>query len=167
MRRTQLFPMELGDMLFRLGLAVVLGGLLGLEREVSRQDAGLRTHLLVTLGSCVFSLVSITAAFGDASSDGTRIASNVVVGIGFLGAGTIMQQHGSVRGLTTAAGIWVAAAIGMATAFGNFWLAASATVLAVILLTGLRLVERRFLAPRLTRPAVNGEPPEADSREGS
>ena len=152
-------------MLFRLGLAVILGGFLGLEREISRQDAGLRTHLLVTLGSCVFSLVSITGAAGDASSDGTRIASNVVVGIGFLGAGTIMQQHGSVRGLTTAAGIWVAAAIGMATAFGNFWLAAAATVLAVILLTALRIFEHRFLAPRLPQRPEDGDAPETDPRE--
>ncbi|HLT30227.1 MAG TPA: MgtC/SapB family protein [Myxococcaceae bacterium] len=158
--------MELGDMLLRLGLAIVLGGILGLEREISRQDAGLRTHLLVTLGSCVFSLVSITGALDDDSSDGTRIASNVVVGIGFLGAGTIMQQHGSVRGLTTAAGIWVAAAIGMAAAFGNFTLAAAATLLAVFLLTGLSLFERRFLAPRLDDRVPKGEAPKADQREG-
>lgn len=153
-------------MLTRLGLAVVLGGLLGLEREISRQDAGLRTHLLVTLGSCVFSLVSITGAAGDPSSDGTRIASNVVVGIGFLGAGTIIRQQGSVRGLTTAAGVWVAASIGMAAAYGNLWLASAATVLALLLLTVLRLFEHRVLKPRLDGKSGEGTGPEADPREG-
>lgn len=157
--------MAFGEMLLRLGVAVLLGALLGLEREISRQHAGLRTHLLVTLGSCVFSMVSITGALGDPSSDGTRIASNVVVGIGFLGAGTIMQQHGSVRGLTTAASIWVAAAIGMAAAFGNFPLATSATLLALVLLTALRTFEHRFIVPRLDPRAGEGEDLEGEPRD--
>jgi putative Mg2+ transporter-C (MgtC) family protein len=133
----------------RLGLALLLGGLLGLERELRGHAAGLRTHLLVCLGSCLFTLVSIAAGQTVAGpepeavrADITRIASQVVVGIGFLGGGAILRHGTSVHGLTTAANLWLTASVGLASGFG-FSFGASATVLlALLVLIGLRPVEK-------------------------
>jgi putative Mg2+ transporter-C (MgtC) family protein len=114
----------------RLGLACLLGGLLGLERDVKGHEAGLRTHMLLALGSAMFALVSV-ASFGDfidsdASTvqvDPSRIASYVAAGVGFIGGGAILKHGGNVTGLTTAASLWVAAAIGVACGLG-LWPAA-------------------------------------------
>jgi putative Mg2+ transporter-C (MgtC) family protein len=132
----------------RLALAMLLGGLLGMERELRGQAAGLRTHLLVSLGSCLFTLISIAVGHsvdsGEPSfvrADITRIASQVVVGIGFLGGGAILRHGTSVHGLTTAANLWLTASVGMAVGFG-FFVGGSVTVaFALMVLVGLRPVE--------------------------
>src|SRR5262252_11255075 len=120
----------------RLCLAGLLGGLVGLEREVHSQPAGLRTHMIVALGSCLIMLVSIQmGAMNPGRGDPARIAAQVVAGVGFLGAGAIMRSGLSVRGLTTAACLWTVAAIGLAVGCG-YWLAALVT-------TGLTLIDRK------------------------
>jgi putative Mg2+ transporter-C (MgtC) family protein len=133
----------------RLGLALVLGGLLGLERELRGHAAGLRTHLLVCLGSCLFTLLSVSA--GQAvegpepsiiRADITRIASQVVVGIGFLGGGAILRHGNSIHGLTTAANLWLTASVGLASGLGFFFGAAVTVALALLVLVGLRPVEK-------------------------
>lgn len=103
----------------RLLLALVLGGIIGLEREYRSKEAGFRTHFLVCLGSALFCLVS-QYGFGEMTKDVSRVAAQVVSGIGFLGAGTIIFQKNVVRGLTTAAGLWVTAAIGLACGTGLY-----------------------------------------------
>ena len=114
----------------RLALAGVLGGVIGAEREYRGKVAGTRTHLLVALGSALMLLVS-RYGFADPGDSG-RVAAQIVSGIGFIGAGAIMVDRQSVHGLTTAAGIWVAAGIGMATAAGLYGLAIATTVLALV-----------------------------------
>ena len=113
------------EILLRVSLAAGLGGAIGIERELREREAGLRTHMLVSVGAALFTLVSAFAwtdwQFSNASGivfDPTRIAAQIVTGIGFLGAGAIIRQGLSVRGLTTAATLWVVAAIGMATGAG-------------------------------------------------
>lgn len=118
--------------LVKLGIALVLGGIIGAERERYKKDAGLRTTILITLGSTLFTILSTRV--GGGGSDTTRIASNIVSGIGFLGAGVIMQERGRVKGLTTAATIWISAAIGMACGAGEFLLAAAVTFFTMIVL---------------------------------
>lgn len=134
----------------RLLAAGALGGAIGFEREFSDQPAGFRTHILVALGSALFTMVG---AYGlrdffdsaDIRYDPTRIAAQVVTGIGFLGAGAILQRGIRVRGLTTAAALWVTAAIGMAAGFG-YWAGAVITaVISLIALYVLKLFQRRYL----------------------
>lgn len=138
------------DVLLRLGLAALLTGAIGIEREVRERSAGLRTYILVGVGSALFTLVSAYAwsdfvQTGNATVDPTRIAAQIVTGVGFLGAGAILRQGLSIRGLTTAAGLWAAAAIGMAAAAG-FWVAAVATTAIVMLaLAPLRTLERHLV----------------------
>ena len=115
----------------RLLLALVLGGIIGLEREYRSKEAGFRTHFLVCLGSALFCLVS-QYGFGEMTKDVSRVAAQVVSGIGFLGAGTIIFQKNVVRGLTTAAGLWVTAAIGLACGTGLYAVAAIATALVLL-----------------------------------
>ena len=121
---------EFAEMVLRLALAGVLGGVIGAEREYRGKVAGTRTHLLVALGSALMLLVS-RYGFADPGDSG-RVAAQIVSGIGFIGAGAIMVDRQSVHGLTTAAGIWVAAGIGMATAAGLYGLAIATTILALI-----------------------------------
>ena len=121
---------ELAEMVLRLALAGMLGGVIGAEREYRGKVAGTRTHLLVALGSALMLLVS-RYGFSDPGDSG-RVAAQIVSGIGFIGAGAIMVDRQSVHGLTTAAGIWVAAGIGMATAAGLYGLAIATTILALI-----------------------------------
>src|SRR5947207_11364437 len=142
------------EALLRLSLAAVLGGMIGFERELREREAGLRTHLLVSLGAALFTLVS-AYGFRDfvtggsrSTVDPTRIAAQIVTGIGFLGAGAIIRQGMSVRGLTTAATLWIAAAIGMACGAGYYTAAAITTVVVLATLWPLRLVARRYLDPR-------------------
>ena len=116
------------DLTIRLSLALVLGGAIGIEREYRAKEAGFRTHFLVALGSALFCVVS-QFGFGFDLKDSSRVAAQVVSGIGFLGAGTIIFQKNVVRGLTTAAGLWVTAAIGLACGTGMYLAATIATVM--------------------------------------
>lgn len=145
------------EYIIRLFLALVLGFSLGLERELTNKYAGLRTHILVCLGACVFTLLSIyafpTFATGDnvvihnatGIRDTSRVAAQIVTGIGFIGAGTVLRNGPMVFGLTTAATLWIAASIGMACGSGMFDVAIIATVLSVAVLTLIRIFERQFL----------------------
>ena len=141
------------EALLRLLIAAGLGGAIGLERELRDHEAGFRTHLIVSLGACVFTLVSAYGwadwTFSNASGvvyDPTRIAAQIVTGIGFLGAGAIIVRGVSVRGLTTAATLWVVAAIGMATATGYYAVAVGAAVLVLVSLGPLKFVSTRLLS---------------------
>jgi putative Mg2+ transporter-C (MgtC) family protein len=133
--------------ILRLGLALLLGGVLGLERELRGQAAGLRTHLLVSLGACLFTLTGLVAGqelpgSSGVQADVTRIASQVVVGIGFLGGGAILRHGTSIHGLTTAANLWLTASVGLASGLGFFLGAAVTVAFALLVLVGLRPVER-------------------------
>lgn len=133
--------MNLLDAVARLITAAVLSGLVGFEREAAQKAAGLRTHMLVGLGAALFGILSIVGFQGD-MLDPSRIAAQVVTGIGFLGAGAIFREGPLVRGLTTAAGLWTVAAIGLAAGAGMFAVATAATAVTVLVLFGLRTVDR-------------------------
>ena len=145
------------DYVLRLVLALILGFALGLERELTNKYAGLRTHILVCMGACVFTLISIygfpTFAPGDnvvpeqatGIRDTARIAAQIVTGIGFIGAGTVLRNGPMVFGLTTAATLWIAASIGMACGSGMYEVAIVSTILSVFVLTLVRMLERQFL----------------------
>ena len=122
----------------RLVVAMNLGGIVGLEREYHAKDAGFRTHFLVAIGSALFTLISMYG-FADGVKDTSRVAAQVVSGIGFLGAGIIVFQRNVIRGLTTAAGLWVTAAIGMTGGVGQFYMAVLVTLLILI---GLEVLNR-------------------------
>lgn len=138
------------ELALRLVAAAVLGAIVGLERELYDHPAGLRTHMSVALGSALFAVVS---AYGFDSfdvrreetvlqADVTRIASNIVTGVGFLGGGAILKHGVSVRGLTTAASLWVTAAVGLAVGLGSYLVAAVATAVLLVALVGLRAPSR-------------------------
>ena len=138
------------EVTLRLVLAAALGGAVGLERELREREAGLRTHLLVSVGAAVFTVVSAYgfsdfhySARGGITLDPTRIAAQVVTGIGFLGAGAIIRQGLSVRGLTTAATLWVVAAIGMASGAGYYSVAVIGTAIVLFSLYPLRILAYR------------------------
>jgi len=140
------------ESLLRLALAAVLGGLIGVERELREREAGLRTHLLVALGSALFTIVGAYGFHAFLASgqpvvraDPTRIAAQIVTGIGFLGAGAIIRQGMSVRGLTTAATLWVVAAVGLAAGAGYYSAAVITTALVLIALYPLRIMAYRIL----------------------
>jgi len=135
-----------GAAVVRLGLAALAGGAVGLEREMRRQSAGLRTHIIICLGAALLTLLSIWMAqsLGNGLSDPTRIAAQIVSGIGFLGAGAIMKIGNNTKGLTTAASIWGVAALGMAIGAGMWLPALAALALILVALTLLEPVERRF-----------------------
>jgi putative Mg2+ transporter-C (MgtC) family protein len=124
----------------RLAVGLVLGAIIGFERELHRQPAGFRTHSLVSLGAALFTVVS-AFGFSGPGIDPTRIAAQIVSGIGFIGAGTILQYRGHIRGLTTAASLWSVAAIGTAAGAGLFVVAAVGTVLILVVLSILDRVE--------------------------
>lgn len=136
------------DLTIRLAVAMLLGGVIGFEREYRAKDAGFRTHFLVALGSALFCVVS-QYGFGFDLKDSSRVAAQVVSGIGFLGAGTIIFQKNVVRGLTTAAGLWVTAAIGLACGTGMYLAAVATTVLMLI---GLEVLSA--LIPRMSTSVV-------------
>lgn len=129
------------DLMLRLFVALVLGALIGLERERQERAAGLRTVTMVSLGSCLFTIVG---AYGFSQTDPSRVAAQIVTGIGFLGAGTIFLRKDLVRGLTTAATIWATAAIGMAAGTTRYFEAAFTTLLVLGILMVLKPIERRF-----------------------
>ena len=144
------------EVLLRLLVAAVLGGAIGLEREFRERGAGLRTHLLVCVGAALFTLVG-AYAFASPNTDPSRIAAQIVTGIGFLGAGAIIRQGLSVRGLTTAATLWLVAAIGMAAGAGYWDGALIATLAALLTLGPLRIVSYRVIGrfrPTLDRLLV-------------
>lgn len=126
------------DIFLRIFVALILGGLIGLEREYRSKEAGFRTHFLVALGSALFTMLS-QYGFKYGLGDSSRVAAQIVSGIGFLGAGTIIFQRNFIRGLTTAAGLWVTAAVGMACGCGMYILAGVSTLLVLI---GLELLSR-------------------------
>jgi putative Mg2+ transporter-C (MgtC) family protein len=140
------------ESLLRLALAAVFGGAVGLEREFREREAGFRTHMLVSLGSALFTIAS-AYGFRDflvhggslVRTDPTRIAAQIVTGIGFLGAGAIIRQGFSVRGLTTAATLWVVAAIGLTTGAGYYSAAAITTLLVIVSLWPLRILAHRTI----------------------
>src|SRR5438045_7274241 len=139
--------------LFRqLCLATVFGGAIGLERELGGKAAGLRTNVLICLGSVSYTKLSVAMATGTA--DPTRIAAQIVTGVGFIGAGTILHARGVVVGLTSAATIWVVAAIGVALGGAFYWEAAVTTLLVLVVLRGLGRVER-LVARHSTRSALS------------
>jgi putative Mg2+ transporter-C (MgtC) family protein len=134
------------DLILRLLLAASLAGMLGVERELTEQPAGFRTHILVGLGAALFSVISAfgfqavvgLAPRGSVVADPTRVASQIVVGIGFLGGGAILKYGATIRGLTTAASLWITAAIGTAIGLGLLVIGAATTGIALLALVGLR-----------------------------
>ncbi len=130
-------------MILRLAVAGALGTLIGLEREYRAKEAGMRTHFLVALGSALIMIVS-QYGFGGKTADASRVAAQIVSGIGFIGAGTIMMQKQFVRGLTTAAGLWVAAGIGMAVGGGLYTIGIVTTVFTLIGLELFQVLFHRF-----------------------
>ena len=154
----------------RLCLSALLGGLLGLEREWRNKTAGLRTNILIAMGSTLFTMISVDMARAD-GGDSTRIAAQIVTGIGFLGAGAIMRTGFDVQGLTTAATIWVNAAVGMAVGGGEYRIAIVTTGVALFALAVLgpleRFIDRRRPAPGTGVVATDGEPSAAAAAEPS
>jgi putative Mg2+ transporter-C (MgtC) family protein len=145
------------EFMVRIALAFLLGGLLGFERERIGRPAGLRTHMLVCAGSACFTVASVsTLGISGASGDPTRIAAQVVSGIGFLGAGTIFRTTSTVRGLTTAANIWLVAAIGLLIGAGMYWIATFTTALAFATLHVLRLPALRPQRSTSGEPSITG-----------
>jgi putative Mg2+ transporter-C (MgtC) family protein len=132
----------LSESMLRLILAVLLGGLIGLERELKRKPAGLRTNMFICFGAAMFTLLSLRLAGPE--SDPTRIAAQIIPGIGFIGAGAILHARGSVSGLTTAATIFVVASVGMAAGGGQYLAAIFATMIILLALHSLGWVEARF-----------------------
>jgi putative Mg2+ transporter-C (MgtC) family protein len=152
----QLLELENWVLVLRVLLAVGLGGALGLEREIDAQPAGFRTHIVLCLGAALFGLISVHAfapfesvrADSNVQIDVTRVASQVVVGVGFLGGGAILKYGASIRGLTTAASMWVTAAVGLAVGLGYYWAAVAITAATLVSLVGFRRfrdrVRRRY-----------------------
>jgi putative Mg2+ transporter-C (MgtC) family protein len=153
-------PLSDGELIQRLLLAAVLGGVLGFEREVRQKSAGLRTNMLIAIGSALFTLMSYELADA-AGADPGRVAAQIVTGIGFLGAGAIIRRDGDIHGLTTAATIWVNAAVGVAAGGGEFHLALIATAVTLAVLLMLHplesIIERRFGAGK---PGREKPPPQ-------
>jgi putative Mg2+ transporter-C (MgtC) family protein len=139
------------DVIARLILAAILGALIGLEREIHEHPAGMRTHLLVSLGSAGFTILSIEAFPG---GDTGRVAAQIVTGVGFLGAGAILKEGASIRGLTTAASLWAVAAVGMAAGAGAWAVAVTVTVIVILSLWPLRLITERFVGRNVHRVRV-------------
>ncbi len=147
----QLTAMQPGvlEIALRLGCAMLIGVVIGLEREYTHRPAGLRTHILVVLGACVVSitgelLFNHYAALG-ATPDPARLSAQVITGVGFLGAGTIMKEGASVKGLTTAASVWAVACLGLASGFGYYALALLGMVFIFITLTAVEALQHRFI----------------------
>ncbi len=152
------------DLALRLTVGLVLGAAIGFERELQRQPAGFRTHSLVSLGAALFTVVSAYGFTGDLV-DPTRIAAQIVSGIGFIGAGTILQHRGNIRGLTTAASLWAVAAIGTAAGAGLYSVAVIGTVLILVVLSILDRIEA--VTHRRLRISPRDEPePDPDPADG-
>jgi putative Mg2+ transporter-C (MgtC) family protein len=146
----------------RLAAGLILGAIIGFERELHRQPAGFRTHSLVALGAALFTIVS-AYGFAGPMVDPTRIAAQIVSGIGFIGAGTILQHRGNIRGLTTAASLWSVAAIGTAAGAGLVVMAIIGTILILVVLALLDRVEN--VATRWLRLPPDGKAPPMSSQD--
>jgi len=146
------------ELILRLVAAAVFGSIIGFERERAVRAAGLRTHMLVCVGACLFMIVSaygFTSVLGlHVVLDPSRIAAQVVSGIGFLGAGSIMLRKEAIKGLTTAASVWATAAIGLAAGGGLYTAAVASTIIIIVILAGLKPIESRYGAAR-TSLALN------------
>jgi putative Mg2+ transporter-C (MgtC) family protein len=142
--------------LFPIILALFFGAVVGLEREIHGKSAGLRTNILICVGAAIFTMVSKQMA--GASDSHTRIAAQVVTGVGFLGAGAIIQDRGGVHGLTTAASIWLVASIGMACGAHYYYLALVGTVLTIAVLLGLTPVTKAIYRQREKQQNVESNP---------
>jgi len=145
------------DLMTKLALAILLGGAIGLERQMAGKASGLRTNILICLGSAMIMDLSMNLgmSFGDVRvGDPGRIAAQIVTGIGFIGAGTIMQSKGAITGLTSAATIWVVAAIGMTVGAGFYVEALGGTAMVMAVLAGLGRLEYRLLRMQRTHPAT-------------
>jgi putative Mg2+ transporter-C (MgtC) family protein len=143
----------------RLVLAVMLGGLIGFEREQSSHAAGLRTHMMVCLGSCLLMLLSIYgfSAFVDEANvrvDPARLAAAVITGVGFLGAGTILHTGKGITGLTTAASVWVVSAIGLGVGAGFYFASSVATAMVLFVLWAMNKLERKYIRGKRERVIV-------------
>ena len=148
------------ECLLRILLAIALGVALGLERQLRLKVAGIRTHAVVSAGACLFVIVSI---YGFPDSDASRVAAQVVSGIGFIGAGMILHRQNAVHGLTSAAGIWLTAAIGMAAGAGMYIVSAGATALIILIQLFLHLPIRIFREKHFTEIKVAFNSPTEDS----
>lgn len=139
------FFIQNSDVILRLLVAAGLGLFIGLERAIVHKEAGMKTHALVSIGAAVFIIISEMIAVNHGNFGGfdpTRIASQIIVGIGFLGAGSIIFQNNRLMGLTTAGGLWVTAGIGMAAGFGFFGLAFIVTGIIFLVLTAVNIIEK-------------------------
>lgn len=141
------------DILIRILFSIILGSAIGLERELTNKAAGLRTQIMVCLGACIFTILSIygfsTAVTMYPIGDPSRVAAQIITGIGFIGAGTVLRQGLTVTGLTTASTLWIVAAIGMACGCGKISIAVVSTVLAVAILVLIRIVELKIMPRNL------------------
>lgn len=155
-------------MLIRLLIAAALGGLIGYEREANHEHAGLRTHILIAAAAALFTMLAreiqvLGLAEGSNNPDPIRAVEAVTAGVAFLGAGAIFQQRGSVKGLTTGAGMWLAGALGITVALGYYLIAAVVAVIALVVLSLLRTFERHQLGTK-SRPSDDRERKVVDSR---
>ncbi len=143
------FQIADADILIRIVFAIILGSVIGLERELTNKAAGLRTQILVCLGSCLFTILSIygfaTAVTLYPLGDPSRVAAQIITGIGFIGAGTVLRQGLTVTGLTTASTLWIVAAIGMACGCGQISIAVVTTLLSVAVLVLIRIFELKLM----------------------
>lgn len=163
-------PSELDQIILRLCCALAAGGMIGWERELQEKPAGLRTNMLVALGSAVVVLAGLqlaktgTVGETEAAAAASRIIQGVVGGIGFLGAGTILQSRHSIHGLTTASALWLSAALGVASGLGLYKLTLSAAVLGIVVLTIFALVEQQ-IRPECDGPAYGKHRPPEEQDE--
>ena len=153
------------DILIRLGVSILIGGLIGLERQLHGRWAGMRTHMMVSMGAAMFTIAGLEVAKGDLP-DTTRVIQGIAAGIGFLGAGTILKLSNQleVKGLTTASAIWLTAANGTATGLGHgatglghWWLAGGGTVGSLLILALLRPIDKWFTRDRSARATNSAE----------
>lgn len=141
------------DILLRIALSMVLGGVIGFERERDNQPAGLRTHMILVIGACLAMILSINIG-AESGTDPGRIAAQVISGIGFLGAGAILRYGFNVRGLTTATTLWTMAIVGLVIGAGYYWIAVITTVIMLIVLAFVNVIENKHVRVNLVRHIV-------------
>ena len=143
--------MEIWDIVLRIGVSAAIGAVVGLQREFQRNSAGFRTHMLVAIGASIAMLTNelLLRKFGDVSNmDISRMASYVISGIGFLGAGSIIKDRIGIRGLTTAAGLWVTACLGITAGAGFYWAALIGSAFVFLIIAGFKMLERKLFKPK-------------------
>lgn len=145
------------EIVFRFFLAIVLGAVIGLERELRDHPAGLRTHILVSLAASLFTIITfelfhdLRSGSGDSQADPIRVIEAVTAGVSFLAAGTIIQARGKVSGLTTGAAMWLAGAVGVACGLGYYFLAIVTTLMSVVIVVAIRKIEGSYLGTKRPR----------------